>query len=283
MDENTTGRDTDEESAEGASDDAREGYPLHTNFWLNADDYAQDADLVNGNLFGGIEPTLDPDAPSYDRSHPYYYIKNCLIYWFVTRHAYEKFLRSPQNDPHDPRWSCAQWPTAVAGVARDVVASYAPTIEISGAPVVILQRYQSDVVYMAWRTPSGGVVCEFRGVFSLEMCDECDPCLVRRGIIAPKGTSLSIVRSPPLVYFIQAGTGGPVKIGRSMNPTERLPTLQTGNPSVLRILATMPGGPVVETSMHALFAKERVRPNGEWFHPSPELLGFIAEIAAHEK
>ena len=80
------------------------------------------------------------------------------------------------------------------------------------------------------------------------------------------------------VYFIQSVNGGPIKIGRSGNVDERVARLQTANAFPLRVVARMPGKVSVERNMHALFAKDRIRPDGEWFNPSPELLAFIREI-----
>ncbi|MFE7529119.1 GIY-YIG nuclease family protein [Kitasatospora sp. NPDC057542] len=55
----------------------------------------------------------------------------------------------------------------------------------------------------------------------------------------------------------------PVKIGRSVDPTGRLSSLQAGSPVELRLLATFPGGPRLEKHLHACFARQRI--HGEWF------------------
>ena len=79
---------------------------------------------------------------------------------------------------------------------------------------------------------------------------------------------------PLAVYFIQAGVGGPIKIGCSADAASRLATLQVGNPEALRLLATAPGGFAEEATLHARFAAHRL--TGEWFRPTLELLAFIA-------
>jgi hypothetical protein len=80
------------------------------------------------------------------------------------------------------------------------------------------------------------------------------------------------------VYFIQQGSSGPVKIGKADQVASRLATLQTANPLPLRLLATTDGGEARERELHAQFATDRM--HGEWFYPSPALMGFIARLGA---
>ena len=42
-----------------------------------------------------------------------------------------------------------------------------------------------------------------------------------------------------MIYFIQAGEHGPVKIGVAQNPSARLAALQTGSPTPLRLMAQL--------------------------------------------
>jgi hypothetical protein len=82
---------------------------------------------------------------------------------------------------------------------------------------------------------------------------------------------------PSLIYFI--GTDrSEIKIGRAVNPEARLVTLQAGNASELRLLATTPGDCAEERAYHDRFADTHIR--GEWFAASPALL---AEIEALQK
>lgn len=78
------------------------------------------------------------------------------------------------------------------------------------------------------------------------------------------------------VYFIQAGNGGPIKIGRSNSPTDRLTTLQTSHSEELVLLAVTKGGERLEKSLHMKFKQHRLR--GEWFEPSPAILSEIESI-----
>lgn len=73
-----------------------------------------------------------------------------------------------------------------------------------------------------------------------------------------------------MIYFIQAGEGGPVKIGYTENPVDaRLATLQTGAHEKLTLLTCLPGGMAVERWLHTALSHLRVR--GEWFRPDGEL------------
>lgn len=80
--------------------------------------------------------------------------------------------------------------------------------------------------------------------------------------------------SPLLLYFIQAGEGGPVKIGATRNVEARLRDMQTGNAHDLIVLGAIAGvSSRDEKRVHARFEEHHIR--GEWFRPHPELLQFI--------
>lgn len=66
-----------------------------------------------------------------------------------------------------------------------------------------------------------------------------------------------------VVYFIQAGQHGPIKIGVASNVRKRLAALQTGHHTSLRIIGTVPGDAALERELHQRFAAHRIR--GEWF------------------
>ena len=80
-----------------------------------------------------------------------------------------------------------------------------------------------------------------------------------------------------MIYFIQAGKNGPIKIGQSDDPKERLNQLQTANPYELKILWLFDydGGDWDEQAIHKEFRHELIR--GEWFRPSRKLFKFIKE------
>jgi hypothetical protein len=81
------------------------------------------------------------------------------------------------------------------------------------------------------------------------------------------------------VYFIQAGQGGPIKIGTSRSPARRFYQLQTASAIQLAPLGLMKGGRNLERAIHA--AIDEISPSarlkGEWFRPLPGLLDYIAE------
>lgn len=80
-----------------------------------------------------------------------------------------------------------------------------------------------------------------------------------------------------MIYFTQDSTTLHVKIGHTAGDEAetRRKALQTGNPSELVVLATMPGERADETALHQRFAAARVA--GEWFRPVPALLLLIGE------
>jgi hypothetical protein len=75
------------------------------------------------------------------------------------------------------------------------------------------------------------------------------------------------------VYFLREEEDGPIKIGYADNVIRRMYRLQQGNPSVLRVIATMPGANEQEKVLHRRFRHLRVR--GEWFRADEGLLEYI--------
>lgn len=72
------------------------------------------------------------------------------------------------------------------------------------------------------------------------------------------------------VYFIQAGEGGPIKIGLADDVAARLMELQVGNHECLTVLRTVDGNRSVERWFHRHFADKRLR--GEWFRRCDSML-----------
>jgi hypothetical protein len=88
-----------------------------------------------------------------------------------------------------------------------------------------------------------------------------------------------------VIYFIQAGEQrGPIKIGHTEGPhmlRSRLNVLQIGNPEVLHLVTTLPGGLERERVLHERFAAGHMR--GEWFRwDTPGLQEFIYEAVQAE-
>jgi hypothetical protein len=74
-----------------------------------------------------------------------------------------------------------------------------------------------------------------------------------------------------VVYFIQHGEAGPVKIGytTATGLKARIAAMQTGNPVKLILRRVCPGTRQTENLLHQLFADLRV--TGEWFWPTSDL------------
>lgn len=80
------------------------------------------------------------------------------------------------------------------------------------------------------------------------------------------------------VYFIKpVGTDGPIKIGCSANPKQRLGALSRKH-SPLEIAATVPGGFFTERQFHTVFREDHI--GHEWFASSRRLLSVIEQINA---
>lgn len=87
------------------------------------------------------------------------------------------------------------------------------------------------------------------------------------------------------VYFVQmANTDGYIKIGFSANVAMRLNTKTaeavygcfTDNPYPIKILCKTDGYVWQEMDLHKALSPANIR--GEWFYPSPEVLGVIKRI-----
>ena len=79
-----------------------------------------------------------------------------------------------------------------------------------------------------------------------------------------------------MVYFIQAGANGPIKIGASTVPQIHLDRLQQGNHEALKIVAEIPGERNLEEKVRRdLKAFERGR---KWFEATDEVLDYIEKV-----
>jgi hypothetical protein len=80
-----------------------------------------------------------------------------------------------------------------------------------------------------------------------------------------------------MIYFIQSGDTGPIKIGYSVNPISRLQTLQTSHHERLRLIVSVAGTPELEAALHVHFVEQRLV--GEWFSiTTGDVLEVINEI-----
>jgi hypothetical protein len=86
-------------------------------------------------------------------------------------------------------------------------------------------------------------------------------------------------RDSHLVYVIQYGTAGLIKIGYTSDVARRVKSLQWQAPMPLRVLGWGPGGHTEEQRLHRLFKSSRAY--GEWFTPTSELLEYTATRLGH--
>ncbi len=79
-----------------------------------------------------------------------------------------------------------------------------------------------------------------------------------------------------MIYFIREGKHGNIKIGYTSDDiAKRLSELQTGNSNNLEAILLLEGDLNREKELHDKFEHLRVRPNGEWFYPEDDLIGYI--------
>lgn len=78
-----------------------------------------------------------------------------------------------------------------------------------------------------------------------------------------------------VVYFVQSGDDGPIKIGWTQDVERRIAELQTANAHKLKLLGTVAGTMEKEAAMHARF--QHLRMEAEWFRNSPEIQAFLRE------
>lgn len=80
------------------------------------------------------------------------------------------------------------------------------------------------------------------------------------------------------VYLVQSPTGA-YKIGRTMNPQNRLKTFHVKLPFEVDFVALIPTEDSwkLESELHGKFYKKRIR--GEWFNLSPEDVEYIKSLA----
>jgi Meiotically Up-regulated Gene 113 (MUG113) protein len=85
-------------------------------------------------------------------------------------------------------------------------------------------------------------------------------------------------KPPAHLYFMQAGHGGPIKIGAASDVAQRMATMQTGSPEQLYLVGYIEGGGPQERELHKRFAHLRL--HGEWFKPAQELIEHISSLSA---
>ena len=113
------------------------------------------------------------------------------------------------------------------------------------------------------------------GVYSGKSVMQCN-------VYIPKdGKSFSLIKTDPLyIYFIQEGDNGPIKIGISRDPENRVRAIQVSCSKTTKLLCSVLGTVEKESALHEQF--KNIRLHGEWFKPSKELVDFIAKLKSAE-
>lgn len=80
-----------------------------------------------------------------------------------------------------------------------------------------------------------------------------------------------------MIYFLQQGADGPIKIGYTTGSISiRKNQIQTSCPEKLTLLGTMEGDENQERLLHAFFHAHKL--HGEWFEPAPMVLNYIFSL-----
>jgi hypothetical protein len=79
-----------------------------------------------------------------------------------------------------------------------------------------------------------------------------------------------------VVYFVQEGGSGAIKIGATGNIKNRLDMLRVNSPHEMNLVASVPGDERLEKYLHTRFKDSNVR--GEWFRPTSKLFECIEEL-----
>jgi len=85
-----------------------------------------------------------------------------------------------------------------------------------------------------------------------------------------------------MIYVIEEGLNGPLKIGTTVNLEERLKTLQGGNSKQLKIIMSFEGGSTLENKIHKDLAEFKIRKNGEWFYRDEKVFSYLKKISPFE-
>jgi hypothetical protein len=94
---------------------------------------------------------------------------------------------------------------------------------------------------------------------------------------------LPFYKKPCSIYFAQViGSGGPIKIGSTVNPMNRLISLQGWCPYKIDFLAVVPDS----TRLAEEVLLERLLPSRlrlEWFNPTDEVLRVVGHAIEHKR
>lgn len=127
--------------------------------------------------------------------------------------------------------------------------------------------FEADEFYF-WMPLDEMILCLFRNTGMQPPRQAIESTRHNSAPAAPRGKARKL-----LTYFIRSEHGGPVKIGKSVNPQARLSSLQTGRHDRLVILKTVNGDR--EAEFHRKF--QEFHESGEWFRCEGSLLEFVSK------
>lgn len=87
------------------------------------------------------------------------------------------------------------------------------------------------------------------------------------------GSAKTKVVERNMIYFIQQGEDGPIKIGKTTDINRRLKELQTGTPNKLHLVGLINEDNLSERDFHSAFSHLHI--TSEWYKPGEDLLSFI--------
>lgn len=182
--------------------------------------------------------------------------------WTLERSACDRpavqHLGFDSRDLRQLRFCAAHWDDFKRALQRDVVMSPDPAWQwvrdhvIASTASRILARVMKDGVAQRKRREAG---------------QQAIAQVIKAGSLAKD-----------IVYFMQSGESGPIKIGTTGNVWSRFSALQVSSPVPLYLRAFQPGDRKVEQQYHETFRDHRL--GGEWFEPVPALLATIDAINA---
>lgn len=85
-----------------------------------------------------------------------------------------------------------------------------------------------------------------------------------------------------MIYIIEEGENGPLKIGTAVDVDRRIKTLQGGNSNELRLVMSFEGEADLETKIHKDLSEHKVRPNGEWFYNNEYVWKYLNTLSTVE-
>lgn len=86
------------------------------------------------------------------------------------------------------------------------------------------------------------------------------------------------IKNKYFIYFIQSKTTGNIKIGKSINPIERIKSINGMNSDTLQIIKIIESSDTItEIGLHKQFKNLKIYRKQEWFKPTTELINFIEQ------